>query len=389
MRVIQVFNRRQAWGGEDNSITDTVEMLQSRGIETYLWTKDVAELGGGLRGKMSAATSGIHSFRAAKEMNELIDSFRPDVVHAHNIYPQLSPAIFSVCRSRNVPVVWHPHDQRPICPTGLHLCQGRVCERCCGGREYWCVLKNCRGNILESAAYALRTYTARRSRVFHKCVTRFVVWSHFLKERLASGGFDPDRITVLPHPVRMPERVPAAAKKDYVAYIGRISPEKGVDTLLSAARALPDIPFRIAGDPKRMPALVKEVPGNVEFVGWCDRARLESLLGGARLMVIPSVCFEVFPTVALEALSCEVPVIGAKTGGIPEVVVEGSTGLLFRPGDPVELAQKIQYLFERPELCHEMGQAGRAAVQANYLENNYFESLMQVYRDATGAVPVA
>jgi len=386
VKVIQAFNRRKSWGGEDLSIKDTAEILRRNGVVVYEWIKDISDLGDGLWGKVRAFGASIYSWSSAREMTHIIESERPDVVHIHNLYPQLSPSVLVACRHSGTPVVWHPHDQRPICPTGFHLKNGSICERCCGGREYWCILRNCRNNVLESIAYAVRTYTARKLHFFHNNVTLFVVWSEFLKSRLVAGGFDERRIVVVPHPIKVPDFQFDPASGEYVGYVGRISLEKGVNVLISAAGRVSGTSVHIAGDSSRMPELVREAPGNAKFIGWLDRSGLPEFYRRCRFVVIPSVCFDVFPTVALEAMGYGIPVIGARIGGIPEVVRDGVTGLLFEPGNAGELAEKMRHLWDRPDLCTALGKTARQFVIETYRESVYCKHLLDVYSHAIGLV---
>jgi glycosyltransferase involved in cell wall biosynthesis len=382
MKVLQVLNRRNSWGGEDHSVETTVQILKKYGHEAVLWSRDVAELGNGFRGKVRAFASGIYSLRSENEMADLINRERPDIIHVHNVYPQLSPSVLAACRKANVPVIWHPHDQRPICPTGLHLHSGQICEKCCGGREYWCVLQNCRNNLAESAAYAMRSAIHRRMRLFEKNYTLCVVWSEFLKQRLIAGGFNGTRIAVVDHPVSVPIDQEKTSSGDYVGYMGRISPEKGVKVLIEAARKLPDIEFRIAGDPSPMPSLSESKPANVKFIGWCDKNKVKQFYQHCRFIVIPSVCFEVFPTVAIEAMSFGLPVIGSRIGGIPEAIEAGITGALFEPGNSSDLANKIRSFWNDIDLCNQMGKMGRSRVIEKHSEEAYIVKLCAVYQNA-------
>jgi len=208
------------------------------------------------------------------------------------------------------------------------------------------------------------------------------VWSEFLKSRLVKAGYSADRIEVVPHPVYIPKDDDISPGGEYLGYMGRISPEKGIRTLVEAAKGLGDVPVHIAGDTNGDTELVNNAPPSVKFVGWCDQTQKKTFYHGARFIVIPSVCFEVFPTVALEALSYGVPVIGARIGGIPEVVIDNKTGLLFESRNSKQLAEKIRYLWERPKLCADMGKAGRDLVLEKYSEQSYFDALMQVFQRA-------
>lgn len=382
MKVIQVFNYRRDRGGEEFIFENTVEILRREGTSVQVWTRSLDELGRGFPGKVRAAVSGIYSLSSARRMRRLIQKTGADLVHAHNIYPQLSPSIFAACRSLGVPVIWHRHDHRPVCPTGKCFLKGRTCKLCFGGKEYHCILKNCRGNFAESAAYAARTYIARKLQLFSKNVTLFVVPSDYLKSCLENAGYGRGKTAVVHHPVRIPPADETPHAGTYAGYVGRVSPEKGVDTLISAAALSPDIPVRVAGDTSGWTEVLTKAPESVSFLGSVQRAELNRFYRRARFVVVPSICFDVFPTVVLEALSHGIPVIGSRIGGIPEIVRDGVTGLLFDPGNVEDLAQKMRLLWENPDLCREMGRAGRRFVSENHSESMYYQDLMCVYEKA-------
>jgi glycosyltransferase involved in cell wall biosynthesis len=382
MKVIQVFNYRKGRGGEEFIFENTVEILRRWGTSVEVWSRNLEELGQGLLGRAQAAMSGVYSFSSARQMRHLIRKSRPDLVHAHNIYPQLSPSIFAACQSLGVPVIWHRHDHRPMCPTGQCFLNGRTCELCVGGREYHCVLKNCRKNFAESIAYATRTNLARKLRLLTKNVTLFIAPSEYLKNCLEHAGYGREKTVVVHHPVNVSsnDRIPYAGK--YVGYVGRVSAEKGVGTLVSAAALVPHISVSIAGDASKCCDVLSKAPKSVSLLGGIPRTHLKRFYRGARFVVIPSICFDVFPTVALEALSHGIPVIGSRIGGIPEIVQDGITGFLFEPGNVDELAGKMRLLWENPDLCRQMGRAGRKLVSDEHSEDAYYRDLLDVYEKA-------
>jgi glycosyltransferase involved in cell wall biosynthesis len=173
-----------------------------------------------------------------------------------------------------------------------------------------------------------------------------------------------------------------AAPGDYVAYVGRISPEKGVTHLLAAARSLSDIPFKAAGGYDRMPHLPGEAPDNVEFLGQLGAERLSGFYSQARMLVLPSTCFEGFPMTIAEAMVHGKPVICSQIGGLPEIVDDGVTGLLFDAGNVEDLVEKIRYLWDRPDVCRKMGHVGREMALREYSPEKHYERLMAVYEKA-------
>jgi glycosyltransferase involved in cell wall biosynthesis len=288
------------------------------------------------------------------------------------------------------------HSHNLTCPTWYHLYKGRICEDCVGGHEYRCVLKNCRNNILESSAYALRSSVARKFRLFYDNVTVLIVLTPFAKAKLLQAGFREDQIAVVPNPssVAAVAADPSAGK--YVAFAGRISTEKGVDTLLAAAAQMADVPFKVAGDGPALLEMKGKAPLNVEFVGRLGSDELSEFYERSRMLVVPSICFEQFPMVVLEAMGRALPVIGSRIGGLPEIIEEGLTGSLFEPGNAEDLARQVRRLWEDPQLCRRMGIAGRQKVMRQYTEDAYFHNLMAVYQAAiqrsksgVGVIPVS
>ena len=379
MHILQVFNRRRDWGGEDLSIDDTARILDARGHSVSYWIQDNIDVDATLFAKIGISLSGIYSFESARKAHAIVQERQPDVVHVHNVYPLISPSALRSFRRMGVATVWHPHDQRPICATGLSLFHGAICEKCSNGHDYWCILRNCRSNICESTAYAIRNAFHRGFKVFQRYAHVTVVWSEFLRQRLLREGFHPERIFVVPHPVSISERAVDVQKGSYVAYLGRLSPEKGIRVILQAAAKIPHIPFRIAGDPKSLNKAIS-IPPNIELVGWVERTHISEFLGKARLTILPSVCFETFPTAALEAMGHGIPVVGSNIGGIPEAVLDGKTGLLFEAGNSEQLAEKIQLLWDSPRFSAELGMQGREMVAKQYSAAAYYDSLIRAYK---------
>lgn len=383
MKVLQVYNeQRSRFGGEPAVIDATMRVLQRNGHEARLVMKSSRPLENSILKRMNAFWGGIYNVSAYREMRRLIDKDRPDVVHVHSVYPMFSPSILVACRRKNVPVVMTVHSHNLTCPTWYHLYKGRTCEDCVGGHEYRCVIKNCRNNILESSAYALRSSVARRFRLFHDNVSVLIVMTPFAKAKLLQAGFREDQIAVISNPASVREAAADPSAGQYVAFAGRISPEKGIDTLLAAAAQMPDVPFKVAGDGPVFLEAKANAPRNVEFAGRLGPNDLREFYSRSRMLVVPSVCYEQFPMVVLEAMGLALPVIGSRIGGLPQIIEEDLTGSLFEPGNPGDLARQVRRLWEHPQLCRRMGVAGRQKVIREFTEEAYFHNLMTVYQSA-------
>jgi len=210
----------------------------------------------------------------------------------------------------------------------------------------------------------------------------YITLTEFQKKRLIQEGFPADRVRVIPNMVDWNGMKEAKQVGDYVGFVGRISPEKDISTLIKAAEACPDIQFKAAGSYDRMPDTVQAAPENFEFCGYLGKEQLDEFYSNSRIIVLSSVCYEGFPSVLLEAMLRGKPVVCSRIGGLPEIVADGVTGLLFEPGNADDLAEKIQYLWSRPDLCREMGQAGREKALRKYSPEEYYERLMAVYEKA-------
>jgi len=381
MNVVQIVNYHRYGGGLDNHVNILINLLRKRGINVSVVARDSRLLGKGLKSKVHAFLSGIYSFSAMKEITHILQNYSMDVVHVHEVYPLISPWVLKACRKAGVPVVFTCHDYRLTCPVGFHFHNGRVCKKCMDGHEYWCVVNNCRGNIFESLAYAFRSVVARRCRLFEENVAVFITATQFVKHWLIEAGFCENKITVIPCVVDIQDLDLYQPGGEYVAYVGRISAEKGIDTLIAAAQQR-ELPVKVAGDYTGMPELVKMAPRHVQFVGQLSRSDLVGFLRNARFLVAPSVWPEAFGMVVAEAMGYGLPVIASRIGGLPEVVEEGVTGLLFEPGNAEDLAKKMTFLWENPQLCRQMGQAGREKKIHEYTEASYYNRLLAVYEEA-------
>jgi len=211
--------------------------------------------------------------------------------------------------------------------------------------------------------------------------------TEFQRRRFIARGFPADRITVIPNMADDDSSRPEPMLGDYVSFVGRVSPEKGVTTLIEAAKKLSSIVFSAAGAYDRMPDLIMQAPDNFQFVGHLKSEQLDEFYANSRIIVLPSICYESFGLPLVEAALRSKPVICSRIGALPEIVEDGVTGLLFEPGNADNLAEKIDYLWQRPDLCRQMGQAGREKALREYSPEKYYERLMIVFEKAVKLGP--
>jgi glycosyltransferase involved in cell wall biosynthesis len=387
VRVLQVFNQyRSLFNGEQAVVERTEEMLARKGVPIRTLIKSSRDLSPGLAGKAYAFASGIYNSQSATEILREVKEFGADIVHAHNVYPLFSPSIFRALSKHRIPVVLSLHNQQLTCPRADHLRDGKVCDTCLSSSALNCGIRNCRGNRLESWAYAIRSQAARKMGLFRNHVTRFIALTEFAKTRLVQAGFDEDQIRVLPNMAPGPHDAVRPEENKYVAFAGRLSAEKGIPTLLKAAEQLPDIQFRLAGaGPEE--AQYRDLAGaNVTFVGKLEGDEMPEFYRQARVVVLPSNNYEMCPLVIGEAMSHGVPVVATRIGGIPELVDEGETGLLFEPNDSGGLAAAISTIYESETLCRTMGTAAWNTARTRFSEDRYFQLLTEIYEGAIRVV---
>ena len=363
--------------GEEHALKLIARLLEENGHRVN-WFLRSSETIQGINGKTRAFFAGIHSPKAVKDLRAFLRRQTFDIALVQNLYPFLSPAILPVFREFGIPVLMRCPNYRLFCPNGLHLSRGEICEKCLNGREYWCIIRNCEKDLLKSTGYALRNAAARLTHRILNNVSLFIVLSEFQRQRFIAGGIPSDQLAILPNVAPTTAESPFADPGELVSFVGRISPEKGIEDFVAAAARLPEIPFAVAGDFSRIPMLPGNSPKNIRWLGFLKGNDLDSLYEQSRILVFPGRWFEGFPNVIARAMAAGKPVIASRLGAIPEIVEHGRTGLLFEAGMSTQLAESIQELYADPAKCRAMGNAGRIKAETQYSRNTVFLRLMEI-----------
>lgn len=366
MKILIAHNSYGRYSGEEAVVDRTAAMFRSMGHEVVLYQKTTEGSRDTLWGQAKGFVCGLYSPAGIRGMKEVLRRERPDVVNIHNLYPFISPAALFECRRADVPVIMTVHNFRLMCPTGLFMRQGWPCELCLQrGNEWGCVQHNCEQSWLKSIGYAARNAVARWSGAYKKCVTRFVCITEFQRQKLTEAGFDPERLTVIPNVVDAPESY-TPTPGDYVAYLGRLSYEKGYDLLIKVARRHPEIRFRFAGAQRAQ--TTEALPANVEMAGYLTGDDLQAFIRQCRFVAMPSRWYEGFPMVILENARHGKPTIGPNHGGFTDIIGKDETaiGRLFRPGDVDDLEQQVVTLWNAPDECARLGAKAFEKLTQNY-----------------------
>lgn len=366
MKVLIVHNDYGKYSGEEAVVDKMAAMLRGHGYEVAFYRLTSAGSRETVLGRVHGFIAGIYSPSGVNGMREALRRERPDVVNVHNLYPFISPAALHECHRAGVPVVMTVHNFRLICPTGLFMRDGRPCELCLErGNEWGCVRYNCEHSMLKSIGYALRNATARITGAYRRNVSAFACITDFQRQKLVQAGYDANKITVIPNSIEAPNNY-EKIDGEYVAYIGRLSYEKGYDILVEVARRNPHIKFRFAGATRSQND--KLTSDNVDFVGYLQKVELQEFIKHAKFVVMPSRCYEGFPMAILEAAQYGKPTIGPDHGGFSEIIGRGdiAIGRLFRPGDIDDMEQQVVALWNNNQETAELGRKAFEKLHRKY-----------------------
>ena len=377
MKVLHAYNRHRGGGGANNATQATIDLARQAGVQVQVMARSGNELQPGLRGRLQAGLGVLWGRESVREFCTLLDSFQPDIVHAHELYPLVSPWILPECTRRGIPVVMSCVDFRLTCPLVTHARQGQVCTKCVGGREHHAVLNNCRGSLPESAHAALYNVGVRGFGLDRNHVRHFIAPSAFAQRWLVDNGALPgDRVSTIAPAVPFPPEAAEPALGGYIAYAGRFAPEKGLG-VFAAASQLCRAPFRMARNAASL--VTTEVPTGPEVVLTHSAEELAAFYRGARAVVVPSLWFETFGLVGAEAMAHGVPVVGSRLGAVADLVDDGVDGLLFEAGDAAQLAQQVQRLWDDPALAARLGQAARDKALHLWHPQRHIAQVLAVY----------
>lgn len=337
--------------------------------------------------KIRAAARTIHYPEAERRAEALICETRPDIVHVHNIYHQLTYAPLRAAKRHGIPVVMTAHDLKLVCPNYQMFCRGQVCEKCSGGRYYNALRRRCgKGRLSDSLILACEMYYNRRIHDAVRYMDAIICPSRFLRDKLEAHGIPAAKLVHVPNCLDLADYAPryGCDEEGYAVYAGRLNAEKGLHTLLGAMRLLPGMTLKIAGEgPERQAlqiAAKKWGLSGVAFLGYLEGGALHEAIRDAGFVVAPSECYENFPYAVLEAFALGKPVVASRIGGIPELVESGVNGYLFAPGNSEELAQRMEELALDPLRLREFGRNGRSLVENLCGPERHYEAILEIYQ---------
>jgi glycosyltransferase involved in cell wall biosynthesis len=386
VKILLIHNKYQQPGGEDVVFEQERRLLEAAGHEVATYCRSNDEINGYSRTqRLALIKNTVSSDDSRREVLEVLRREEPEVVHIHNTFMMISPSVYGACREAQVPVVQTLHNYRLLCPAANFFREGQVCEECEDHGLWRGVQHGCyRGSRIATATVALMILVNRRRHTWIDGIDRFIALSGFARNKFIAGGLPGSKIEVKPNFVA-PDPGERATGGGYAAFVGRLSEEKGLDTLVAAWSRLGNrIPLVIVGDGPVGDGLKRQAQekgiSSIDFRGRVPRADAQAIVKGASFLILPSECYENFPMGMVESFACGVPVIASRLGALQELIDDDRTGLHFAPGSPEDLADKVEWGWSHGERLREMGKEARREFENRYTAEKNYAMLMDIYK---------
>lgn len=382
--LLVIHNTYQQRGGEDSVVEAEVELLRARGHRVFEYQRSNDELNALPRAQ--AAWETLWSARSAHDVAELIARERIELVHCHNTFPRVSPSVYWAAARAGVPLVQTLHNFRLVCPQALMLRDEQPCEDCVGRSVPWPAVRHAcyRGSRAQSTVLAGMLVAHRVAGTWQRRVSRYIALNEFCRQRFIAGGLPAERIAVKPNFVDTGPAPDPAAPREGVLFVGRLSHEKGVAVLAEAAHRLGGtLPLTVVGSGP-LAHLLEGLPG-VRLLGAQPAQAVLAEMRRARLLVLPSICYENFPRTLAEAFACGLPVVASKLGAMAELVHDGETGAHFEAGNASDLAQVLAHLHGDPGRCAALGANARCNYENELTPAANYRQLISIYTAAQSA----
>ena len=404
MKILLINKYLYPKGGDAISTLTTGKILEQHDHDVVFWGMDHPdnpdypfanlfvsyvsyEDSGGLLFKAKTAMNVLYSFEARKKMAALLNQIKPDLVHLNNFAHQISPSILDEIKKHKIPVVMTMRDYKMVCPTYSMLRKGDVCERCREGRFYHCAINRCtKGSLFKSLVNVAEMYLHHKVLHIYDKIDLYISPSRFLKTKVKEMGLRGE-VVYLPNCVDVSGFDPDFAwQEESIVYVGRLSHEKGLETLIDAVKNIADVRLKIIGDGPLKKFLEEKIRneniGNVDFLGYRTGKDLHDEIRKSMFLVIPSEWYENNPRTVIEAFALGKPVVGARIGGIPELVRDQKTGLTYTSGDSADLKEKISLMLQNSDKIPGMGRNARTLVEQELNAEIHYRRLMEIYSRA-------
>lgn len=381
MKILIAHNAYQHIGGEDAVVQAEIALLRNYGHQVQVYQRHNDDVR-----RMSAAATALAALwsrQSVREAARICEQFQPDVIHAHNTFPLISPALYWMAAKRKLPLVQTLHNFRLLCPQAMFLRDGKICEDCLGKLPWRAIVHKCyHQSVLQSAVVGGMLATHRALGSYQNKVTRFIVLNSFCRSKFIAAGLPADRLRIKPNFVAV-GAAPISQHRHGGLFVGRMSSEKGLDILIAASAMAKLADFQLIGDGP-FAATAKAAFGP-RYLGYLTLDEILLKMRHAAYLVLPSICYESAPRTIVEAFACGLPVIASRLGSMADLVQDGVTGLLFDPGNAYDLAAKIGWAETHPNEMLAMGQAAYVDYRHKYTPERNHQILLDIYQDAINA----
>lgn len=382
MKIALLHNYYQIKGGEDAVLEQERNLLLNGGNEVSLYTISNDSITS-FYDKFKVFLQAHYSSSSKQKIKNFLERFRPDIVHVHNFFPLLTPSIFDACNELKIPAVLTVHNFRLICPSALLMHDGQIYEKAIRGSAYKTVFDRVyKNSLLGTLSVAHMIEHHKKKRTWQVKVSKIICLTEFQKSKFLEAGFKSDNIRVKPN-----FKINTVSESDLsnqrngrALFVGRLSHEKGLELLLDAFSNLP-YDLDVVGDGD-LEFLKSTAPGNIHFLGHLPREQVEQKMLSASVLLMPSIWYEGFPMVLVEAFSNGLPVICSDIGSMAEIVEHGKTGMHFKKGDMADLREKIVQLLSDHNVSTKMGKKAREVYLEKYTDRVNYRILMKIYQEA-------
>ncbi|MEO0274870.1 MAG: glycosyltransferase family 4 protein [candidate division WOR-3 bacterium] len=385
--IIHNFHRSGAPSGDDVVVRQEMELLKSKGNNVFLLSRHNDDFEKYSMVRKLSTFLNLHYSRASySEVFNFLKKERVDIVHIHNVFPLWTPAVYFAGKDAGIPVVHTLHDFRFFCANAFLFREGQICELCLEKSGIYSLYFRCFKNSVPGSFLVARYLSKVKGQKLYNLADAYIALGSYSKEKLAKFGIPAEKIVIKPNFVEDLVGEPDFKKQNYFVYVGRLSREKGLDVLLSAfsRKELSNMIVKVIGsgpeEDEYKNYVMKNNLGNVDFLGFLPRKEVLNVVQGALALIFPSNWPETFGMVIAEAFQAGTTVIASNFGTMADIVEDGKTGLLFKKGDPQDLAKKILYLANNPEIAIEMGKNARQEYLQKYTPEVNYNILMDIYR---------
>jgi len=404
MKILQINNYHYLKGGSEKVYFETSSLLEEKGHKVIFFStgneknlktkyekyfvKPTNYNSSKIVDKIMSVHNFIYSKKAKKNLEKLILDEKPDIAHLHIFYGHLTSSILPILKKYNIPTVMSIHEYRLMCPTYLMQdINGNNCELCANGNYFNCIFKKCnKGSFSKSFISALECFIRDYFFNYVDFIDKFILVSKFIYNKHKQYNKIPEnKMIQLYNFIDINNYKFEVNKGNYYLYVGRLSVEKGIMTLVKAFHNIPNINLKIAGIGPMERDIVDYVKRNniqnIQLLGFCNKEYLEELIHNAIFTIIPSEWYENNPMSVLESFAYGTPVIGSNIGGIPELIIPEKTGYLFSPGDIEDLQKIILYSYDISINDYkDMSLNARKLIEGEFNKDKYYEELIKIYK---------